>query len=144
MPYKEQLLKCKTIPSLNGWRAFAVMIVILGHLKSTLQPQSTLYSLLDNLVFPEFGVRIFFVLSGFLITTLLVKEKEKRGKINIKNFFIRRFLRIVPVLWLYLLVVAGLNHLFRFDLSLSHFLGPFFYLNNFNFFPGVWLLGHTW
>ncbi|WP_293297023.1 acyltransferase [Pedobacter sp. UBA4863] len=144
MTYKEQLYNYKTIPSLNGWRAVAVILVLLGHFKMTLNTTSLGYKILDQVIFAELGVRIFFVLSGFLITTLLIKEKAKYGKINIRHFFIRRFLRIVPVLWLYLAVVALLNQLFKFNLTLSHFLGPLLYLNNFNFFPGVWLLGHTW
>lgn len=144
MTYTEQLFSHKTIPSLNGWRAIAVTLVILGHLKLTQPNNSIIYKILDFLIDPGFGVRIFFVLSGFLITTLLIKEKHKTGKINIRNFFIRRFLRIAPVLWLYLIVIAILNQLFRFNLTLLHFLGPLLYVNNFNFFPGIWLVGHTW
>ncbi|WP_343531518.1 acyltransferase [Pedobacter sp.] len=143
-PYSELLLAYKTIPSLNGWRAIAILLVIIGHLKKTLQPTGMAYKILDNIIFAEFGVRIFFVLSGFLITTLLIKEKKKTGKINITNFFIRRILRIVPVLWAYLIIVAILNQLFEFNLTLSHFIGPFLYINNFNFLPGTWILGHTW
>lgn len=137
-------LEVKEIPSLNGWRAIAVTLVILGHLKVMLIPNDILYKILDNFVYPEFGVRIFFVLSGFLITTLLIKEIKKTGRINILNFFIRRFLRIVPALWLYLLTIAVLNHVFNFELTFSHFLGPLLYLNNFNIFPRSWIIGHTW
>lgn len=137
-------LNVKEIPSLNGWRAIAVIIVILGHLKKMLSPETIGFRILDYVIFADFGVRIFFVLSGFLITTLLIKEKKKAGKINVINFFIRRFLRIVPVLWLYLGVIAILNHFFALDITFANFLGPLLYINNFNFFPGVWLLGHTW
>lgn len=144
MTYTERLFNYKTIPSLNGWRAIAVTLVVLGHLKTTLNADSVIYKILDNLIFADFGVRIFFVLSGFLITTLLLKEKNKNGKISIKNFFVRRFLRIVPVLWLYLATVAILNQFFDFKFTLFHFLGPLLYVNNFNFFPSTWLLGHTW
>ena len=137
-------LDVKEIPSLNGWRAIAVIIVILGHLKVMLFPDNIIHKILDNFVYPEFGVRIFFVLSGFLITTLLIKERKKTGRLNILNFFIRRFLRIVPALWLYLLVIAVLNYLFNFELTFSHFLGPLLYINNFYLFPRSWIVGHTW
>lgn len=137
-------LDVKEIPSLNGWRAIAVILVILGHLKVMLFPEQIIYKILDNFVYPEFGVRIFFVLSGFLITTLLIKERKKVGRINMLNFFIRRFLRIVPALWLYLATIAVLNPIFNFELTFSHFLGPLLYLNNFNLFPRSWILGHTW
>jgi peptidoglycan/LPS O-acetylase OafA/YrhL len=46
------------------------------------------------------GVNFFFVLSGFLITYLLIKEKEKTGKVNLRNFYIRRLLRIWPLFYL--------------------------------------------
>lgn len=140
----KMLMEYKTIPSLNGWRGIAVLLVILGHLKVTFAKESYVYKVFDNLIFAEFGVRIFFVLSGFLITTLLIKEKNKTNNINFKNFFIRRFFRIVPVLWLYILVVAIFNQIFAFNLSIGYFLGPILYINNFNFFPGQWILGHTW
>jgi peptidoglycan/LPS O-acetylase OafA/YrhL len=48
-------------------------------------------------VYGPYGVNFFFVLSGFLITYLLLKEKEKTGKVSIKNFYIKRILRIWPV-----------------------------------------------
>jgi peptidoglycan/LPS O-acetylase OafA/YrhL len=137
-------LDVKEIPSLNGWRAIAVIIVILGHLKVMLFPDHIIHKILDNFVYPEFGVRIFFVISGFLITTLLIREKQKMGSIDLGKFFIRRFLRIVPALWLYLIVITIWNHVFDFELTFSYFLGPLLYLNNFNFFPGTWVLGHTW
>ena len=49
------------------------------------------------LSFGYLGVDFFFVLSGFLITYLILKEKEQTGKINVKDFYIRRFLRIWPL-----------------------------------------------
>ncbi|MCC7201725.1 MAG: acyltransferase [Nitrospirae bacterium] len=48
------------------------------------------------------GVDIFFVLSGFLITSLLIKEYENKGSINIKHFYMRRILRLFPALVLFL------------------------------------------
>jgi peptidoglycan/LPS O-acetylase OafA/YrhL len=54
----------------------------------------------------QFGSKDFFVLSGFLITHLLLQEAEQRGSISLKNFFIRRCLRILPVYFVYLGVLA--------------------------------------
>lgn len=50
------------------------------------------------------GVGLFFVLSGFLISYLLIQEKENKGKINIKNFYIRRILRIWPLYFMVLII----------------------------------------
>jgi len=132
------------LPSLDGWRAMAVLIVILGHFRLTLTEGNLVREFLKITIFAELGVKMFFVLSGFLITTLLIKEKLIYGKINILNFFIRRFLRIFPVLYLYLAVVYVVNYAFDLNLIPDHFIAPLLYINNFNFFNKTWLTGHTW
>ena len=132
------------LPSLDGWRAIAIIFVILGHAKLTVSPSSLYYYFAETFIYAELGVRIFFVLSGFLITTLLIKEHIRFGKINIKNFFIKRVLRIFPVLYLYMLIVFFLNYYLNLGLVRDNFLGPLLYLNNFTFFTGTWLTGHTW
>jgi peptidoglycan/LPS O-acetylase OafA/YrhL len=61
----------------------------------------------------SFGVDIFFLVSGFLITYLLLSEKEKAGSIDIKKFYIRRLLRIWPLYYLTLAFVPLLHYLFQ-------------------------------
>ncbi|MCW3071661.1 MAG: putative acyltransferase [Bacteroidetes bacterium] len=93
-------------PGLNGIRFIAVFLVILDHLElfksyfklRTLWPES--YS--SHL--GQLGVTVFFVLSGYLITYLLLEEKKESG-INIKNFYIRRILRIWPLY--FILMILG-------------------------------------
>ncbi|KQN30873.1 hypothetical protein ASE92_19235 [Pedobacter sp. Leaf41] len=97
---------------MDGWRAVAIMMVILGHFMLTLEPGSIIHTILKLTAIGGLGVKIFFVLSGFLITTLLIKEKIKYTRINLKKFFIRRVLRIIPVLYLYLIVIFFVNHFF--------------------------------
>jgi len=79
------------------------------------------------------GVHIFFVISGFLITFLLVKEHEVSGKIHIKNFYIRRILRIWPLYYLVMIsgifVLPCLFNSFTFEGSVFKNL---FFLNNFD------------
>ena len=53
----------------------------------------------------QLGVEFFFVISGFLITTLLLKEQAETKTISLRNFYIRRLFRIVPVAYLYLIIV---------------------------------------
>jgi peptidoglycan/LPS O-acetylase OafA/YrhL len=81
------------IPSLDGLRAISIALVIVGHSADTNNAPLFLshFSHLGN-----FGVRCFFIISGFLITTLLLKEREKTGSISMKGFYIRRALRIFP------------------------------------------------
>lgn len=76
------------IPSLDGVRAVAFLIVFLSHAG------------LKDLVPGGFGVTIFFVLSGYLITTLLRMEFEKHHSIDLRAFYIRRSFRILPLLYL--------------------------------------------
>ncbi|MDE0776833.1 MAG: acyltransferase [Nocardioides sp.] len=73
------------IPSLNGVRAIAVMVVFIGHGYTA-----------PNLWPGHVGVTIFFFLSGFLIVTLLRREREQTGSISMGKFYLRRVLRILP------------------------------------------------
>jgi len=80
------------IPSLDGIRGLAALIVFGGHAG------------LDNVLPAGFGVTIFFFLSGFLITTLLRQEYERTGDISLKKFYLRRIYRILPPLYIVLLL----------------------------------------
>lgn len=83
------------IQGLNGLRCLSIMIVIVGHF--FLGEYSGISSL---------GVYIFFVISGFLITRLLLAEAKETGDVKIGAFYYRRFLRLFPVLIVYMLVVV--------------------------------------
>ena len=111
---------------LDGVRGIAIILVLLSHIgiNHYLKP-------LNLYIEPRVGVHLFFVLSGFLITTLLIKEKLQTGNISIRHFYIRRALRIMPVAYLFLLIVIVLNHYYRLDIPLSDFLASFFFLKNF-------------
>lgn len=100
--------------NLNGIRAISALMVIYSHVEMIKS-----YFKLDNKFqnikhFGELGVMFFFVLSGFLITFLLLKEKEKMGGISYKNFYYRRILRIWPLY--YLIVFLSLFVLPNFEL----------------------------
>jgi peptidoglycan/LPS O-acetylase OafA/YrhL len=81
-------------PALDGLRAVSVLLVFAFHL-----PGAPLRWLHGGL-----GVEVFFVLSGFLITTLLAREEEERGEVDLRGFYIRRATRILP---LYLVVLLA-------------------------------------
>ena len=95
------------LPGLNGIRAIAALSVVFSHINNRLDyfklPKSKLLDLAN------FGVTIFFTLSGFLITYLLLKEKEATGTIDVKKFYIRRVLRIWPLYFIYLFIVIFFN-----------------------------------
>jgi peptidoglycan/LPS O-acetylase OafA/YrhL len=87
------------IPSLDGLRAVSFLIVFLAHSGLTLLP----------LPIPGgFGVTVFFFLSGFLITTLIRVEQETTGTVSVRNFYLRRALRILPPFYIVLTLATVL------------------------------------
>ncbi|WGO98386.1 acyltransferase [Saccharophagus degradans] len=80
------------IPALNGLRGFAICLVILFHVSPH-----------EGMIGGFLGVDVFFTLSGFLITNLLVKEALAKNTLNLKNFYLRRCLRLLPALGLLVL-----------------------------------------
>lgn len=144
------------IKSLDGIRAVSIIMVLLSHLYATM-PESFMHnSLLNIFVFSsgQLGVRIFFVISGYLITKLLIIEKEKTGKINLKDFYVRRIFRIFPIFFLYIIVVLILKWFFIPNIFTDYSLIVFasLYLWNYKhlFYSGDetgngnWFLGHLW
>ena len=111
--------------SLDGLRGLAILMVVCHHFGVN-------YYLHGSGVFIESdtGVHIFFVLSGFLITTLLIKEKLKSGDISLKHFYIRRVLRILPVAYLFLLVLIILNACLHLQIQWIDFIASFLFFKN--------------
>jgi peptidoglycan/LPS O-acetylase OafA/YrhL len=86
-------------PGLTGLRAVAIAIVVARHAGEVTSPAITAFA------FGFAGVDIFFVLSGFLITSLLVGEWSRTGRISLPQFYIRRALRLLPALFAFLIVL---------------------------------------
>lgn len=95
------------LPGLHGLRFIAAALVIITHVELFKArwglPNLYSYKLISD--FGTIGVNFFFVLSGFLITYLLFKEKEKYGKVYIGSFYLRRLLRIWPLYYFVLILV---------------------------------------
>lgn len=137
LPGTPDVVAVRHLPSLDGLRGFSILIVIFGHLISG----THYFGYINGLV----GVDIFFVISGFLITTLLLKEKSKTGTISLKGFYTRRVLRIFPVAYLYLLVLVFLNAVFLLHITPESFFTALLYIKNFAG-PNAsdWQTGHFW
>ncbi|MFL6228070.1 MAG: acyltransferase family protein, partial [Pyrinomonadaceae bacterium] len=130
------------IASLDGLRAISICLVLLSHLGGTrgfvIPERFTNFFELGHL-----GVRVFFVISGFLITNLLLNELAKKDSINLKKFYFRRTFRIFPpyyvlLLTVFLLQVGGLVALAPHDL-----IHAATYTSN--YYPErSWYVGHTW
>lgn len=89
---------------LNGLRAIAAFAVVFSHIGIAREVYGI--SKTKGIDLAGFGVSIFFSLSGFLITYLLLSEKRKFGAIDIKKFYIRRILRIWPLYFWYLFLAV--------------------------------------
>src|SRR5207249_9128221 len=116
-------LALPSIPALDGIRAIAVFLVLFYHLG-------------NERALPFFpgplGVLGFFVLSGFLITWLLLKEQDKIGSISLKGFYRRRALRIFPAFYVFCIVAVAsrfLAHPGNFPWSQAW--SAFFYVSNY-------------
>ena len=132
------------IPSLNGLRAFSIILVILSHLLIVESFPGDIKILLRPFANGEIGVRIFFVISGFLITWLLLKERERTGKINLRKFYLRRLLRIFPVFYFYLFVVWLSGKILGNEVEPGILFVSTVYLQNFSFAGSHWLIAHSW
>jgi peptidoglycan/LPS O-acetylase OafA/YrhL len=105
-------LKTARLPSLDGWRAVSIIIVLAAHSRYAAGFPASLDHPVDVLTNTgSLGVRFFFLISGFLITWLLLLENAANGGlgVNLKHFYIRRVLRIFPVYFFFLAVLAGLS-----------------------------------
>src|SRR4051812_25418181 len=92
-------------PNLNGVRAIASLMVVIAHIeldKSVFHLRPLNFINLEN--FGRVGVSVFFALSGFLITYLLLEEKKNFNKITFGDFYMRRILRIWPLYFLVVIV----------------------------------------
>jgi peptidoglycan/LPS O-acetylase OafA/YrhL len=93
----------RSFGSLDGVRALSILAVVWHH---SMARGNYRLPMLDR---GYLGVDMFFVLSGFLIVTLILREHDRNGKISLRNFYARRTLRIFPV---YYAVLAGLSLVF--------------------------------
>ena len=106
------------LPALDGLRAIAVGLVIFFHLGFEFVPGA-------------YGVMMFFVISGFLITWLLLKESAKTGTVSLREFYKRRTLRIFPAFYVFLAAWIALLYWSHHDIPWAHATSAFFYVSNY-------------
>jgi peptidoglycan/LPS O-acetylase OafA/YrhL len=129
------------IPCLDGLRAVSIFFVLFGHLAGTRGfPIEARYTVLPFMA--SLGVRVFFVISGYLITRLLLIEQEDRGSIALSRFYFRRIFRILVPYYVFLVVMIGAQQLGWVPLADGDLAYALTYASNYH--HGQWTLGHTW
>lgn len=146
----------RRIPELDGLRGVAVSQVVLSHIQSLLPDGHfpLVLAPLDLLASGPLGVLIFFVLSGYLITSLMLGEHARTGTIAVGAFYARRVARIFPVSYLYiafvaLLALAGLAQVSATQLAVAalqaqNYSAVLFGPTGAGPFEGQQTLGHFW
>ncbi|MEH2191975.1 MAG: acyltransferase [Nostoc sp.] len=141
----------KRINSFDGLRAIAILLVLLDHAKNTIHFKNDIWDLVSIFIAnSSLGVRLFFVLSGYLITVILLKEINESGIIDLKRFYVRRAIRLFPSLYCFIVVVFIINLIAHLNISAEQFIAAatftWNYLGPFHngSFQGTWFLGHLW
>ncbi|MGD0859574.1 MAG: acyltransferase [Terracidiphilus sp.] len=133
-------MRADHLPSLDGLRAISIALVLLGHLSGTRGFGRLNLGVGD---YAHLGVVVFFVISGFLITRLMLSERRKNGRVSLRLFYARRTLRLFPASYAFIACVcllwwAGVVHLQATDIwhAVTYTV---------NFLPGrSWQIGHLW
>ncbi|MBF9070922.1 acyltransferase family protein [Streptacidiphilus fuscans] len=136
-----EFLALRRFDALDGLRAVAAVIVVFFH---TGGPQSSFLS-------GWIGVHIFFVVSGFLITTLMLREHDRNGRISLRDFYLRRVFRIMPLYYLVLLftAIAAYHQAGQWAALKQHLPHFLLFMNEYHIPPGVpylqtWTIGIEW
>jgi len=141
------------IPTLDGWRAVSIGLVLMSHsrVSCTVPVLGPLLQSLSN--FGGIGVEVFFGISGLLICSRLLEEESRCGQISVKGFYVRRFFRILPAALFYLLVVAILAAFQVIPLLTIDWFGSLFFFRNYLMLLEYlhhsplamhWYTGHFW
>lgn len=132
----------KHIPTLDGWRGIAVLLVLVDHVRYALHAEAS-----PGVATGQHGVTIFFVLSGFLITSKLMDEMDTTGSVDLRKFYVRRFFRLMPAAWVFLLFVAMEAAISdRSATAARGILSSLFFWRNYAYLfgPDHGLTGHFW
>lgn len=107
------------LPFVDGLRGIAILLVVFSHIG------------LEQIIPGKLGVTLFFFISGYLITSLLLDEKEKTGHILLTHFYLRRFFRLYPALLCMILLGIAATQWFKCSLSIHDITGALFYYSNY-------------
>jgi peptidoglycan/LPS O-acetylase OafA/YrhL len=131
------------LPSLDGWRALCIFVVLGSHCTAVAGFPSALSPAFHWIFDGNLGVRMFFIISGFLITWLMLIEYDRSNRVSLRRFYARRALRILPVYFAFLSVLFLLQHFTAYRQSTAFWLANVTFTTNFAQ-GGNWTSGHLW
>ena len=129
------------IDSLDGLRALSILVVLLGHAARGNNAPAFLWPIRDLGIL---GVYLFFAISGFIITLLMLRERQRSGTLSLSGFWKRRALRILPPFAAACLGIGVAASLGLMQWHWQSFLGALTFTKNFNWLDGDWFFGHFW
>lgn len=132
----------RRLPSLDGIRALAITLVLCNHLSGSRGVPESLSTTLAMLPSGQFGVQIFFVVSGFIITYLLENERRASSRVKLGDFYLRRVFRIAPAMYLFLLWLWIVSSYTDLRIDGTEWTTSLLFVRN--FVPGGWYTGHLW
>jgi len=133
--------KASYVPTLDGWRAIALLAVFFSH-----GVDRKLYPCSDQV--GHLGVELFFGISGFLITYHMVEEWRRTGGVSLSRFYVRRAFRILPIALVFLATISLLGHIGVISLAGSRIPQALFFASNYTRTdwaqPGSWYTAQFW
>jgi peptidoglycan/LPS O-acetylase OafA/YrhL len=132
----------RRIPCLDGLRAVSIALVVIAHGSQTfgweMNAALRVVAKMGNL-----GVRVFFIISGYLITSLLIREYKSTGSISLSKFYLNRSFRIFPAFYAFVAVMIIASQLNLVTLREGDLLHAVTYTTNYHY-DRAWELGHIW
>lgn len=130
--------KSEYLPTLDGWRAIAIVLVLIYHSNNGEKK-----AWWQDYSIGHLGVGIFFSLSGFLICSKILSDFDRSKFWNLKNFYIRRFFRIIPAAWVFILTLLITGFIWNIA-NLKEILSSVFFLRNYVSGGAGYYTSHFW
>jgi peptidoglycan/LPS O-acetylase OafA/YrhL len=136
-------ISLRRIPSLDGLRALSILLVVALHSLQRFERTHPISGIWGAIFDGDTGVFIFFVISGYLITSLLLHEHQKRGSISLRGFYFRRAMRILPPLYTYVGFLLLLGWFGKLQIVKLDIIAALFFFHDY-VGGAMWSLEHFW
>lgn len=136
-------IRADRLPNLDGFRAISIGMVLSAHCTQVENFPKNLRGVWGIISSGDLGVRFFFVISGFIITWLLLREAARKGVVSLSGFWARRSVRILPAYAVFVLALVLLQWTTPWHMAPLGWLGVLTFTSDF-YHPEHWLPFHLW